>query len=134
MKFRFVAATAALAALSFSTMSGADDKFKYEDLVHCAATNIVIASALSLDGGEVKNKDSIETSQSQAVALEVIATVGLGKDIDTVKADVDADSTLIINNMSDPAKNKVFLDNDVDRCMIMGKAAYKTVEEMKKGK
>ncbi len=132
MKMRFAAAAAALIALAAPTIASADDGLKYEDLVHCAATNLVIAAVLSLDGGEVKNKDSIETSRNQAVALEVVATVGLKKDIETVKADVDADSTQIINNMSDPAKNKAFIDNDVSKCMTMGKAAYDAVEEMKK--
>ena len=132
MKIRFAAAAAALIALAAPTIACADDGLKYEDLVHCAATNLVIAAVLSLDGGEVKNKDSIETSRNQAVALEVVATVGLKKDIETVKADVDADSTQIINNMSDTAKNKAFIDNDVTKCMTMGKAAYDAVEEMKK--
>lgn len=134
MKMRFAAAAAALVALSAPTLVSADDDLKYEDLVHCAATNLVIAAVLSLDGGDVKNKDSIETYRNQAVALEVVATVGLKKDVEVVKADVDADSTLIVNNMSDAVKNKAFIDNDVTKCLTMGKAAYDAVEEMKKTK
>ena len=134
MNMRFAVTAAALVALSAPTIASADDGLKYEDLVHCAATNLVVAAALSLNGGDVKNKDSIETYTNQAAALEVVATVGLKKDIEVVKADVDADSTLIVNNMSDEAKNKAFIDNDVTKCLTMGKAAYDAVEEMKKSK
>ena len=54
MKFKLVFTAVALAALSLPTMSSADDKLKYEDLIHCAAVNQVIAGVLSLDGGETK--------------------------------------------------------------------------------
>ena len=134
MKMRFAAAAAALVAVSAPSVASAEDGLQYNDLVHCAATNLVIAAVLSLDGGDVKNKDSIETYRNQAVALEVVATVGLKKDVEVVKADVDADSTLIVNNMSDTVKNKTFIDVDVPKCMTMGKAAYDAVEEMKKSK
>ena len=134
MKMRFAAAAAALVALSAPTIASADDGLKYEDLIHCAATNLVIAAVLSLDDGEVKNKDSIETYNNQAVALEVVASVGLKKDVEVVKADVSADSKMIIDNMGDTVKNKAFIDNDVPKCMTMGKAAYDAVEEAKKSK
>lgn len=134
MNIRYAAAAAALVALSAPSIASADDGLQYNDLVHCAATNLVIAAVLSLDGGDVKNKDSIETFNNQAVALEVVATVGLKKDVEVVKADVDADSKQIIENMSDAAKNKTFVDVDVPKCMTMGKAAYDAVEEAKKGK
>ncbi len=134
MKMRFAAAAIALVALSAPTVASAEDGLKYEDLVHCAATNLVIAAVLSLDGGEVKNKDSIETYNNQAIALEVVAAVGLKKDVEVVKADVSADSKMIIDNMGDTVKNKAFIDNDVPKCMTMGKAAYDAVEEAKKSK
>lgn len=134
MKMRFAAVAAALVALSAPTIASADDGLKYEDLIHCAATNLVIAAVLSLDDGEVKNKDSIETYNNQAVALEVVASVGLKKDVEVVKADVSADSKMIIDNMGDTVKNKAFIDNDVPKCMTMGKAAYDAVEEAKKSK
>lgn len=134
MKMRFAAAAIALVALSAPTVASAEDDLKYEDLVHCAATNLVIAAVLSLDGGEVKNKDSIETYNNQAIALEVVAAVGLKKDVEVVKADVSADSKMIIDNMGDTVKNKAFIDNDVPKCMTMGKAAYDAVEEAKKSK
>lgn len=134
MKMRFAAAAVALVALSAPSIASAEDGLKYEDLVHCAATNLVIAAVLSLDDGEVKNKDSIETYNNQAIALEVVAAVGLKKDVEVVKADVSADSKMIINNMGDTVKNKAFIDNDVPKCMTMGKAAYEAVEEAKKGK
>ena len=134
MKIRFAAAAAALIAVSAPSVASTEDGLQYNDLVHCAATNLVIAAVLSLDGGDVKNKDSIETFNNQAVALEVVATVGMKKDVEVVKADVDADSKQIINNMSDTVKNKIFIDVDVPKCMTMGKAAYDAVEEMKKGK
>ncbi len=134
MKMRFAAATAALLAMSAPSIASADDGLQYNDLVHCAATNMVIAAVLSLDGGDVKNKSDIETFNSQAVALQVVATVGMKKDVEVVKADVTADSKQIIDNMSDAAKNKTFIDVDVPKCMTMGKAAYDAVEEMKKSK
>lgn len=133
MKFRFAAAFAALAALSVSGMASAEDTPKYEDLMYCAATNLVVAAMLSLNGGDVKNKNDIETFRNQAVALKVVA-VGMKKDLEVVNADVDADSTRIVNNMSDAAKNKAFIDNDVPKCLTMGEAAYNAVEESNKGK
>ena len=134
MKMRFAAATAALIAMSTPTISNAGDALKYEDFVHCAATNLVIAVVLSLDGGDVKNKDSIETYKKQALALEAVPVLGMKKDAEVVQADVSADTTLIIGNMSDKAKNQTFLDNDVPRCMKLGKAAFEAVEEAKQRK
>ena len=134
MKMRFAATAAALVALSAPTIASAEDGLKYEDLVHCAATNLVVAAVLSLDGGDERAKVSIETFKNQAVALIIVATVDLKKDVEVVKADVDAETKRIQNIWGDPVKKRTFIDVDVPKCRTLGEDAYYAVEEMKKSK
>ncbi|MDL2353145.1 MAG: hypothetical protein QFC78_09905 [Pseudomonadota bacterium] len=134
MKFRFAAATAAFAALSFSTMSGADDKLKYEDLIHCAATNLVFSSVLGLNDGETKNKDQIETYNNQAAALMAIAAVSSKKESAAVQADTMTESKAIINVLTDGEKGKDFVNTEMPKCNTLGQAAVEVVNETKASK
>lgn len=134
MKFRFAAAGAALAALAMSGMASADDKLKYEDLVHCAATNVVVAGVLSLDDGQTKNKAQIETFNSQAAALMAIASIGASKDTKVVQVDMSKETDAIIALLGDKEKSKGFIDSEVPKCNIMGQAAVEVVNDSKSGK
>ena len=133
MKFRCATASAALMALSMSGMVGAEDKLKYDDLIHCAATNMVVAGVLSLDDGKLKNKDKIETFNGQAAALMAIASIGSKKETAAVMADTSKESDAIIAVLGDKEKSKGFIDTEVPRCNTLGQAAFQVVNEPKTG-
>ena len=134
MKFRFAAATAALVALSLPAMSSAEDKLKYEDLIHCAATNMVVAGVLSLDGGETKNKSQIDTYNSQAAALMAIAAVSPSKEAEAVQADTSKETDVIIAVLGDKTKSSAFIQSEVPKCNTLGQAAVEVVNDVKNGK
>ena len=134
MKFKFSAATAALVALSVPAMSSADDGLKYADLVHCAATNMVVAGVLSLDDGKVKNKDQINTINGQAAALMAIAAVTEKKEVDVVKADADKETDAIIEILKDKSKSSAFIETEVPKCNTLGQAAVEVINDTKKSK
>jgi hypothetical protein len=131
MKFRFAAATAALVALSLPTMSSADDKLKYEDLIHCAATNMVIAGVFSLDDGATKNKTQIDTYNGQAAALMAIAAVGSNKESKVVQDDTSKETDAIIAVLADKDKSDGFIKTEVPKCNTLGQAAVEVVNESK---
>lgn len=136
MKLKFAAATAALVAFSLPAMSSAEDKLKYEDLVHCAATNQVIAGVFSLDDGATKNKTQIETYNSQATALQVIAAVGSSKDAKMVLDDTSKEVAVIIAVLgdADKSKSKAFIETEVPKCNTLGQAAVEVVNDAKASK
>ena len=134
MKFKFAAATAALFALSLSTMSSADDKLKYEDLVHCAATNQVVAGVLSLDDGATKNKADIDTYNGQAAALMAIASVGSNKEVKVVQTDTSTEVDAIIKILGDKDKSSDWIKTEVPKCKSLGEAAVQVVNESKSSK
>ncbi len=134
MKFKFAAAAAALVVLSLPAMSSADDKLKYEDLIHCAATNQVIAGVFSLDGGDIKDKDKIATYNNQAQALQVIAAVGSSKEAKVVLDDTSKEVNVIIAVLGDKTKNDDFIKTEVPRCNSLGEAAVQVVADAKAGK
>lgn len=134
MKFRFVTATAAIVALSVPGMASADDKLKYENLVHCAATNIVVSGFLSFNDGETKNKTQIEAFNSQAAALMSIAAVGSNKATKLVQADVSKETDMIVAVLGDNNKSKTFIDTEVPKCDMMGQAAIEVINQVKAAK
>ena len=134
MKYRIAAASAALLALLASGMASADDKLKYEDLVHCAAANVVVAGVLSLDDGETKNKAKIETFKQQAAALMAIAAIGSSKDTNVVQDDMSKETDVIIALLGDKEKSKGFIDVEVPKCITMGQSAMEVVNEAKSAK
>lgn len=134
MKFRCPTATAALMALSVPSMAGADDKLKYDDLIHCAATNMVVAGVLSLDDGKTANKDQIETFNGQAAALMAIASIGSKQETAAVMADTSKESDAIIAVLGDKEKSKGFIDTELPRCNTLGQAAIQVMNGPKTGK
>lgn len=135
MKFRFAASAAvALASLALPTMLSADDGLKYEDLIHCAATNLVIAQVLGLGDDAAKNKGDIDKYQGHAASLMAIASVGSKKDTDTVMADTKSEQDTIIGILGDKSKSDGFIGTEVPKCKTMGEAADSVVAEDKKAK
>lgn len=134
MKIRIVAAAAALLSLATPTVASADDGLNYNDLIHCAAFNQVVAGVLGLGDGAAKNKDQIETFNNQSVSLMVIAAVSADKDAETVAKEVSAKSDVMIDTLADESKQDAFLEENFDKCNSMGKAAAEVVAEATKDK
>lgn len=120
--------------LSVPSMVGADDKLKYDDLIHCAATTMVVAGVLSLDDGKTANKDQIETFNHQAAALMAIASIGSKQETAAVMADTSKESDAIIAVLGDKEKSKGFIDTEMPRCNTLGQAAIQVMNEPKTGK
>ena len=133
MKIKFAATAVALAAFSLPTMLSADDGLKYEDLVHCAATSLVVAQVLNMDDGAAKDKVTIEKMNNQAAALMAIASVGSSKETDVVIADTKKEEDRIIDifGSSDKSKSSAFIQTEVPKCKIMGEAAVEVLAEKK---
>lgn len=134
MQRHFATAAATLAAFTLPGIASADDPLTYQDLVYCAATNIVIASVLSLDDGAVKNKTEIDTFTNQAAALMTVATTGSKKDAKAVQEDIRTESTALIDVVSDKDKSEAFINKDVPTCNGLGKAALQGLNEDKPAK
>jgi len=133
MKIKLAATAVALSAFSLPTMLSADDGLKYDDLVHCAATSLVVAQVLDMDDGTAKDKATIEKMNNQAAALMAIASVGSKKDTDTVIADTKKEESAIVDILggSDKTKSSAFIQNEVPKCKIMGEAAVEVLAEKK---
>lgn len=133
MKIKLAAAVVALAAFSLPTMLSADDGLKYDDLVHCAATSLVVAQVLDMDDGTVKDKVTIEKMNNQAAALMAIASVGSSKETDVVIADTKKEEDVIIAILgsSDKTKSSAFIQSEVPKCKTMGEAAVEVLAEKK---
>ncbi len=131
---RCAAAAFGLAIFALPHMARADDPLKYEDLVHCAATNIVVASLLSLNDGEIKNKPEIEAARGQAASLMMVATLGSKKGVDVVQADVSKETDVLIGIISDKTTSDGFVKYDVPSCHKLGKAAVEVTNDAKSGK
>ena len=133
MKIKLAVAAVALAAFSLPTMLSADDGLKYDDLVHCAATSLVVAQVLDMDDGTVKDKVTIEKMNNQAAALMAIASVGSSKETDVVIADTKKEEDVIIAilSSSDKTKSSAFIQSEVPKCKTMGEAAVEVLAEKK---
>ncbi len=133
MKIKLAATAVALAAFSLPTMLSADDGLKYGDLVHCAATSLVVAQVLNMDDGTEKDKVTIEKMNNQAAALMAIASVGGKKDTNTVIADTKKEEDVIIAILgsSDKTKSSAFIQSEVPKCKTMGEAAIEVLAEKK---
>lgn len=131
MKFKLVATAMALSAVSLPTMLSADDGLKYEDLVHCAATSLVVAQVLDMDTSGSKDKATIDKMNDQAAALMAIASVGSKKDTDTVVADTKKEEDVIIGILGDKSKSSDFIQTEVPKCKSLGAAAVEVINEKK---
>lgn len=132
MNLKIAAATAAFAALSLPTVSSADEGLKYDDLIHCAATSIVVAQVLDTKDGE--NKTTVDKMNNQAAALMAIASIGGKKDTDTVIADTKKEQDVVIGILGDTSKSSDFIKTEVPKCKTLGEAAVEVVNEKKDGK
>jgi hypothetical protein len=129
MKLKLVATAVALSAFSLPTMLSADDGLKYEDLVHCAATSLVVAQVLDTKDGE--NKATVDKMNDQAAALMAIASVGSKKDTDTVVADTKKEEDVVIAILGDKSKSSDFIQTEVPKCKTLGEAAVQVINEKK---
>lgn len=90
----------------------------------------------SLDDGATKNKTQIETYNSQAAALQVIAAVGSSKDAKMVLDDTSKEVDVIIAVLgnADKSKSKAFIETEVPKCNTLGQAAVEVVNDAKASK
>lgn len=134
MKLKTFAAAAAFAALSVPTVSSADDGLKYSDLIHCAATSLVVAQVLGMDDGTTKDTVTIDKMNDQAAALMAIASVSSKKETDAVIADTKVEQAAVIAILGDKSKSSGFIQTEVPKCKTLGEAAVEVINDAKKGK
>lgn len=134
MKLKIAAAAAAFAALGVPTVSSADDGLKYGDLIHCAATSLVVAQVLGMDDGKAKDTATIDKMNDQAAALMAIASISSKKDTDAVIADTKVEQKAVIAILTDNAKSSDFIQTEVPKCKTLGEAAVEVINDTKKGK
>lgn len=132
MKLKIAAAAVAFTALNLPSASSADDGLKYDDLIHCAATSIVVAQVLDSKDGE--NKATVDKMNNQAAALMAIASIGGKKDTDTVIADTKKEQDVVVAILGDNAKSSDFIQTEVPKCKTLGEAAVEVVNEKKDAK
>lgn len=132
MMFKFSAGAIALAALTIPAATRADDGITYEDLVHCAATSLVVAQVLDTKDGQ--NKETVDTMNSQAAALMTFASLLSKKDTDTVFADTQHVEKSIVTILSDDTTSSTFIKEEIPRCKTLGQAAVEVINEKKSGK
>jgi hypothetical protein len=133
MKCQIALAAAALAATGLPGLARADDGLTYQDLVHCAASDVVVASILSADGGAKRNKTDIELARKQASALMLIAQQGSKKATEVVQVDVTRESDVVMAGLNDKTKEHAFYASDVPNCSNLGDAAIAVVNKSKTG-
>ncbi|HOB12831.1 MAG TPA: hypothetical protein PK680_06880 [Novosphingobium sp.] len=135
MKFRAIAAAAALFAMAVPSVStAADDDLSYEKLTHCAAFNMLLAQVMSVgdDKDKPESKAQAETFTNQSAALMVVATVVSKKDSKDVQADVSAQNSAMINSLGEKGAAEKLVGDNLETCNNLGKAAYQAVQEASK--
>jgi hypothetical protein len=134
MKRFILAATAALTALALPTTASAEDKLVYDDLVHCAAFNKVIAEVMGSGTDGAKNKATVDKYTTQSLALMAIAAVGANKTADVVLGDTNKRTEVVMATMLDKATPSDYIKTNFDKCTTMGQAAVSILEDSKKTK
>lgn len=134
MKFRAVAAAAALFAMAMPTVSSAQNTdLSYEKLTHCAAFNMLLSQVMSTgkDKDTAESKASAETFTNQAAALIVVATIVGKKDSKVVQDDVFSQNTAMIGSLDKSGAAEKLVTENLETCNNLGKAAYAAVTEKK---
>lgn len=127
MKHKLTTAAIALAAFAAPTASLADDDLKYSDLVHCAATSLVVAQVL--DSSDGKNQVTIDKMNNQAAALMTFASLLSKKDTDAVFADTNQEKSAVIAILGDDSKSSDFIKTEVPKCKTLGEVALEVIEK-----
>lgn len=134
MKFRALAAAAALFAMAMPTASTAQsDDLSYEKLTHCAAFNMLLSQVMSMgaDKDKPENKASADTFTGQAAALIVVATAVSKKDSKVVTDEVFAQNDTMLKSLGGEGAAEKLLKDNLETCNNLGKAAYAAVTDKK---
>lgn len=135
MKFRAVAAAAALFVMAMPTVSTAqaNDDLSYEKLTHCAAFNMLLSQVMSTgkDKDSAESKASAETFTNQAAALIVVASIVGKKDAKVVQEEVFSQNTAMINSLDKAGAAEKLVTDNLETCNNLGKAAYAAITEKK---
>lgn len=133
MKFRAVAAAAALFAMAMPTVSTAqaNNDLSYDKLTHCAAFNMLVSTVLSTgkDKDTAENKATAETFTNQAAALIVVAGIVGKKDTKVVQEEVFAQNGKMIDSLGDSKAAEKLVTDNFETCNNLGKAAYAAITE-----
>jgi hypothetical protein len=135
MKFRAIAAAAAVFAMAMPTAStAADDDVSYPRLTHCAAFTMLMGQVMGYgdDKDKPENKAAAATYKEQSMALTVIAVVVSKKDAKEVAADVNTQNDAMIKSLSEKGAVDRMLEQDLKPCTDLGKAAVEVVKEASK--
>lgn len=135
MKFRAVAAAAAMFAMAMPTVSTAQakDDLSYEKLTHCAAFNMLVSTVMSTgkDKDSAESKATAETFTNQAAALIVVASIISKKDTKVVQEDVFAQNDKMVNSLGQTGAAEKLVNDNFATCNDLGKAAYAAITEKK---
>jgi hypothetical protein len=132
MKFRTLAAAAALLSMAMPTVATAQgDDLSYEKLTHCAAFNMLLSQVMGAGDGKDKpeSKASAETFTNQAAALIVVASAVGKKDAKVVAEEVFAQNGKMISSLSDKSAAEKLIGENLETCDTLGKAAYAAIQE-----
>lgn len=130
MTFRYWFATAAAgAALAASGPAAAAGSVSYDGVTQCAAFNLLLAQAYSGGVNAAAHKDEIELYTDQAAALMVVAATMPGNDKDAVSAEIKRKNDAMVALVSDEKAFGRLLDENLEACTNMGKAAKSVVDE-----
>lgn len=132
MKFRTLAAAAALFSMAMPSVATAQDNdLSYEKLTHCAAFNMLLSQVMGTGEGKDKpeNKASAETFTNQAAALIVVASAVAKKDSKVVAEDVFAQNGKMLNSLGETGSAEKLVSDNLETCNNLGKAAYAAIQE-----
>lgn len=132
MKFRTLAAAAALLSMAMPTVATAQNAdLSYEKLTHCAAFNMLLSQVMSTGDGKDKpeNKASAETFTNQAAALIVVASAVGKKDSKVVAEEVFAQNGTMLNSLGQDGAAEKLVGDNLETCNNLGKAAYAAIQE-----
>lgn len=132
MKFRTLAAAAALLSMAMPTVATAQSAdLSYEKLTHCAAFNMLLSQVMSTGDGKDKpeNKASAETFTNQAAALIVVASAVGKKDSKVVAEEVFAQNGTMLNSLGQDGAAEKLVGDNLETCNNLGKAAYAAIQE-----
>lgn len=128
MKWIPAALCLVLASLA-APASALDSSPSYDDAVHCAAVNLILAQSLSASDAAA-NKPQIQARSDQAAALMILAAAKDGAGRDKVQADVIAKFGALSAALKDGGPGTGALNEaGTLQCEAMGKAARQWLEQ-----